>query len=134
MKSTAKWVKNYQSVVDNDRNHSIVLDLPDKQNGDDFGPTALELTVMSLSGCISTIFAMFAAKMHIEFSDLQVEVIADKPEGAETLDTAFCNFRIKSDAPEKKIQKCLDNTMKACPVGVLFEKAGVLMDIKLSLN
>jgi len=133
MKSTSRWIKNYQSVVDNGRNHSLVLDLPDRQNGDDFGPTALELAVMSLSGCISTIFAMMAAKMRIEFSDLQVDVIAEKPDGAPTIDSAFCDFRIRSEVPESKIRKCLENTFKTCPVGVLFGQAGVMMDYNLTV-
>lgn len=51
MKSTSKLVAQcYQSVVDNDRHHGVVLDLPGAKGGDDLDPTALELAVMALSG------------------------------------------------------------------------------------
>ena len=63
MKSTVRLAEGcYQSIVDNDRHHGLVIDLPDAKSGDDLGPTALELAVMGLSGCISTIWAVVAAK------------------------------------------------------------------------
>lgn len=129
MQSTSKWVKNYQSVVDNGRNHAIVIDLPKGQNGDDLAPTALELAVMGLSGCISTIFAMVAAKMRLEFTQLEVELKAEK--GDQTISEAGFVLKIESDASDEKIRKCLDATLNTCPVGVLFSKAGV--EVKSSI-
>ena len=59
MKSRAKWVENSKNYVDDGRGHGTVLDLP---SGDDTGPTALELSVMSYAGCIVTIFKLVAEK------------------------------------------------------------------------
>ena len=67
MKTTAKWINQFQSVVDNGRSHAMVIDLPAAQDGKDSGPTALELALMGLSGCLSTIFAKVAAKMRLPF-------------------------------------------------------------------
>jgi putative redox protein len=38
---------------------------------------------------------------------------------------------VSSDASQEKLEKCLDNTMKTCPVGVLYEKAGVEISTEL---
>jgi len=74
MKPTALWVNGFHSKVDNDRGHEILIDLPESQGGDDVGATALELALMGLSGCISTIFAMIAQKSRLEFASLKVVV------------------------------------------------------------
>ncbi len=125
MKTTAKWINQFQSVVDNGRTHAMVIDLPASQSGTDSGPTALELAIMGLSGCISTIFAKVAEKMRLTFEALEIEMEAHKPEGARTIEKVHFDMKIKSDATDDKIQKCLDTTVNNCPVGVLFKDAGV---------
>jgi len=57
VKAVARWVEKVWSVTYDKRSHSVVLDLPEDEEGDDTGPTALELSLMSLAGCAVTIFA-----------------------------------------------------------------------------
>ncbi len=125
MKSTAIWTKDYQSVIDNGRNHSLVIDLPEAKGGENAGPTALELTVMGLAGCINTIFALMAEKMRIKFSALKIEIYAEQEQGASTITDVDCVLFITSDAPEEKIERCLEQTIKVCPVGNIFQQAGI---------
>ena len=134
MKSTAKLINNYKSVVDNNRSHSIVLDLPTSSDGTDSGPTALELSLMSLSGCISTIFAIVAKKMRLNYQDLEVEVEGDKTQDLNTIGWANINVSIVSDESRERIEKCLDNTVDNCPVGVLFKRAGVELKSNLDIH
>ena len=54
--SKAKLIKDLRVAVDTGTAHSVCLDLP-PELGTDMGPTALELAVMSLSGCFTTIFS-----------------------------------------------------------------------------
>ncbi|MFW6100815.1 MAG: OsmC family protein [Bacteroidota bacterium] len=122
MKSKSLLVDGYQSVIDNGRNHAVVTDLPDAT---DVGASALELSVMSLAGCISTIFKKVADKMRLNVERVEVEMEADK--GSDTIEKVKYTVKVRSDAPEDKLKKCLENTEKACPVGVLFSKAGVEM-------
>jgi len=132
MNTTSKWIKNYQSVVDNGRNHAMVLDMPPAKNGDDMGPTALELAVMSLNGCINTIFSVVANKMRISFEQLEVELDAQQPEGASTVTEVNFEVKVRSEESEEKLNKCLDATMNTCPVGVLFRDSGVKINRKLT--
>lgn len=131
MKSTSTLLNGFQSKIDNDRGHEIIVDLPQGQGGKDIGATALELAVMSLSGCISTIFALVAQKSRLEFEDLKVEVDAKK--GEQTIESADVLVSIKT-ADSDKANKVLDQTMKMCPVGVLFDKAGVKISHKLVIE
>ena len=125
MKSNSLWTRQFQSVVDNGRNHSVVIDLPEEKGGVNSGATALELTVMGLSGCIGTIFAMVAQKMRIEFEHLEVILDVQQKNDAPTVTDVHFVLEIKTNEKLEKIQKCLDTTISTCPVGVLFKQAGV---------
>jgi putative redox protein len=122
--STAKLVEDLRIAVDDGRAHSVCLDLP-PELGTDKGPTALELGVMSYSGCIATIFALMAKKMRVPLKDLQVKMEAVKSDEAGTITEAGFDILAKADAPEDRIQRIFELTMEHCPVGKLFEKAGV---------
>ena len=71
-KATAKLVDNVKSEVDNSRSHSIICDLPLKKGGENTGPTAYELAIMSLADCAVTIFADVAKKSKINIDNLKV--------------------------------------------------------------
>jgi uncharacterized OsmC-like protein len=118
-------IGNYQSVVDNDREHGVVLDLPKEKDGDNLGPTALELSGMSLAGCISTIWAKVAANSNVGYRTIEVEVDLEEGNGASPFTDATAVVRVDSDASEEMLERVLRKTMEACPVGQLFEQAGV---------
>ena len=134
MQSTAKWVDGLKSIVGNGRKHSLVIDVPESNNGTDHGPTALELVGMGLAGCISTIFAIVAANSGLVFSGLNVTVDAEKSDGSPTITAARAKVTIVSAEPEERIRRVLDKTMKTCPVGLLYEKAGVEIGVELTVT
>lgn len=119
-----------QTIVDDGRCHSVCLDLePDL--GADMGPSALELCVMSYAGCLATIFALTAKKMRVSLKDLEVKVEAIKSEKEGTITEASIDVKIKIDAPEDRIQRILNLTLKNCPVGKIFEKAGIKLNYRI---
>lgn len=128
--STAKLVKDLRIAVDNGRAHSVCLDLP-PELGTDMGPTALELGVMSYAGCFATIFALMAKKMRVPLKDLEVKLEALKTEEAGTVTEASFNLIVKIDASEETVQRIFKLTVENCPVGKLFEKAGVKVSYNL---
>ena len=127
--SKAKLIRDLRVAVDNGRAHSVCLDLP-PELGTDMGPTALELGVMSFAGCFATIFSLTAKKMRIQLKDLEVELRALKSEETGTVASAKFNITVKSDAKKDRIQRIFKLTRENCPVGKLFEQAGV----KISYN
>ena len=134
MQANAKWVDGFQSIVDNGRGHSVVLDLPEDLGGDNIGATALELAILGFSGCISTIFAMVCKNSGVEFSAFDVKLNAEKPKGAATVSEVTGTATVTSDADEEKLQKMFAKTMTTCPVGVLFDKAGIEERVELVIN
>jgi putative redox protein len=132
MKSVSRHISGcYQSVVDNGRHHGLVLDLPGAKGGDDLGPTALELAAMALSGCISTIWAVVAKNSGVSYQRLTVELEADKPDDKPTIVSARAVVTVESGETREKLQRILDKTLDACPVGKLYEKAGISVQTEL---
>ncbi len=125
MKATTSWTKGLTSIITNNRGHEVTIDLPEEKGGENLGATAFELCLMSYSGCINTIFNLIASKMRIDFEALEVDTIGLQNNGAPTFTDVQIELRIDSEASEEKIQKCLEKTIKVCPVGVLFHQAGV---------
>ena len=129
---TSKWIKNHQSVVDNGRTDAVIMDLPPDKGGEDYAATALEFAVMSLAGCITTIFSLVAKNSKVRIEHLEAIVDADKPDGASTITEVLINVNVKSDAPEDKIKKILGLTLKQCPVESLFRQAQIKMEVFLN--
>jgi uncharacterized OsmC-like protein len=120
----AKLVKDFRIDVDDGRAHALCLDLP-PDDGTDMGPSALELALMSYAGCYATIFALTAKKMRILLKDLEVEAEAVKSEEAGTITEVKFEIMVKANVPEDRIQRIHKLTLQGCPVGKIFEKAGV---------
>ncbi len=129
MKAKAILHEGFRSFVDNERGHSIVTDLPKESNGENTGASALEIAVMGYAGCVSTIYKVVAKKMKLNIERIEVEMEAQK--GDETINKIDMTVKIKSPDSEKKLEKCLEQTCKTCPVGVLFIKAGVEVNKKI---
>jgi uncharacterized OsmC-like protein len=80
---------------------------------------------MSYAGCVATIFALTAKKMRVSLKDMEVKMEAVKSKEAGTITEARFDITVKADAPEDRIQRIFKIKLKNCPVGILFEKAGV---------
>jgi len=132
--ATAKLVKDFRIDVDDGRSHALCLDLSREDDGTDMGPSALELCVMSHAGCYAVIFALTAKKMRFKLKDLEVKVEAIKSEEAGTVVEEKFEIIIGMDAPEDRIQRIHKLTLLDCPVGKLFEKAGVKARYNLKIK
>jgi putative redox protein len=120
----AKIVQDYEIVLDNGRAHSVVVDQPD-ENFPGLGATPLEMCVMSHAGCYATIAALIAERMHLTLKGLEVSVDAVKSQEAGTIVEETFDITYRADATEDQINRLHEHTLRNCPVGVLFEKAGV---------
>ena len=127
MNAKAKLVKGFQIVLDDGHSHAVVVDLP-PELGTGLGPTSLEVCVMSHAGCYVTICALTAKKMRIPLKDVTVNVEAVKTDEAGTITEETFDIEIKADAPEDRIQRLHEVTVKNCPVDILLQKAGVKIE------
>jgi uncharacterized OsmC-like protein len=118
----AKWVENVQSIADNTRGHSIVLDLGTAKGGDNTGPSALELAIMALADCAVTIFADVCKKSNVEISKMNVVAEADKPADSPKLTGVNLKISVTSKARKQKLDAVWRRTEANCPVVSIFQE------------
>lgn len=130
MRAYASWKGGYESALEDGRGHSVTVDLPTDEEGQNRGPSALELAVLSLAGCVSTIFALVARRRRLRFEEMRVELEAVRPRGAQTITSVEGIFHIATSVPEEEVVTALNLTLRTCPVGVLFERAGIPVRVR----
>ena len=134
MRARSKLVEGFRSVIDDGRGHSVVTDLPRDMGGADTAPTALELAVMALASCMTTIYAIVAKGKNVSFEDMEVIVEAEKPKEERTITSCKVKGIVVSKDPEERVRRIWEDTLKICPVGVLFKKAGVKFEAELEIK
>ena len=131
LKANANWVKNYKTDVDNGRGHSVGMDLPPYQMGDDTAASPLEFMIMGYAGCTITMFKLVTDKMRLNIESIDIETNAEKPEDIQTVLSMKSIITVKTTDPREKIQKALDRAREICPVGRIYEQAHIPADIEL---
>ena len=121
-KTTAKWIENVRSVVDNSRTHSVVCDLSTPAGGSDSGPTALELALMALADCAVTIFADVCKQSKIEVSKLEAVVEAEKSADSPILTGVTIRTKVCATARKELLEGAWRRTEANCPVLSIFKE------------
>jgi uncharacterized OsmC-like protein len=129
MQAFGTWKHGYETLLEDDHAHSVVVDLPVDEGGRSVGPSALELSVLSLAGCISTIFAVVARKRHLVFQGMTVALEAERPDGAPTITRVRGTLRVRTRADPSEVETTLRLTLKTCPVSVIFERAQIPVNV-----
>jgi len=115
-KTTAKWLENVRTVVDNSRTHSVVCDLSTPAGGNDTGPTAIELALMALADCAVTIFADVCKQSKIEITKVETVVEAEKPADSPILTGVTIKTKVSAMARKELLEGAWRRTEANCPV------------------
>jgi putative redox protein len=129
----ALLIEGLEIALDNGRAHAYIADQP-SPTSPGLGPTPLELCIMGHAGCYATVCANSAQKMRLPLKGCDVKVEAVKSEEAGTITEETFDITLDLDAPADRIQRLHEVTLKNCPVGILFEKAGVKIIYNLKLK
>jgi uncharacterized OsmC-like protein len=121
IKARATLVENVRSIVNNQRTHSVVCDLSTPAGGTDSGPTALELSMMSLADCGVTIFADVCKKSNIQPSKVEVTVEADKAADSPAVTGITMKVNVVSNARKELVEAAWRRTEANCPVLIVFK-------------
>jgi len=130
MHASSEWKGGYRSILSDGRGHEVPVDLPKNEDGDDTGTSSLELTVLSMAGCISTIFALVAERRKLPFESLRVDLDAERPKGSPTIARVVGTVHVRSSAPAEDVEAAVAITVRTCPVGVLFHQARIPVDVR----
>ena len=129
MQAIGTWAGGYRTVLEDGRTHTVIVDLPRDEGGESAGTSALELAVLALAGCITTIFAIVARRRRMAFAGMSIALEAESAEGAPTITRVRGTFRLRTEASPDEVETALRLTLRTCPVGVLFDKAGIPVEV-----
>lgn len=129
MQAIGTWRSGYETLLEDDHAHSVIVDLPVDEGGHSVGPSALELGLLALAGGITTTFALVARKRHLVFQGMTVALEAERPAGAPTIARVRGTLRLRTRADPAEVGTVLRLTLKTCPVGVIFERAAIPVEV-----
>jgi uncharacterized OsmC-like protein len=126
----ARTIQGFEFSLGNCGSHCTIVDQP-TETSPGLGQTPLELCVMSHAGCYATICVLTARKMRLPLKgcDVKVEAVISEETGTMSEESFDTTFRL--DAPEERVQRLKELTLKNWPVGIIFEKASVKIDYNL---
>lgn len=130
MKAIGVWESGFRSRLQDGRGHEVTIDLPADEDGGNAGTSALELCVLSLAGCILTIFSLVAQRRRLPFEAMKIELEALRPERSLTIATVEGVLRVTTSAPAEDVATALSITLRTCPVGVLLDQARVPVHVR----
>lgn len=133
MHAESVWIENTRSVLTNKRQHSMIVDLPENYGGEDLGATSMELVIMAIPGCVTTIFAMLAKKKELCIHALEcsVEASEENTTGIPTQVTGIVKVETNNEDLAEEIWK---QTQHACPVVKMMQLAGTKVEIMLQVT
>jgi uncharacterized OsmC-like protein len=123
IKATAKLIENVRTIADNSRTHSIVLDLGKAKGGDDTGPTALELALMALADCATTICADVAKNSKITLTKAEAIAEAEKSPDSPRLTGVNLKVSVSGKTRKKLLEALWRRTEANCPVVYIFKES-----------
>jgi len=129
MQSRGVWEGGFVTRLEDGRGHSVTIDEPVEDGGTNKGPAAFELLLLSLTGCISTIFHIIADKRKLPFEGFTVFLRGERPKGAPTIQRVHGTVEVRTRASQEDVDTVLRLTLKTCPVGVLFDRAQVPVEV-----
>jgi putative redox protein len=127
------WKGGFETQLEDGRGHSVTVDLPADEGGQNAGTSALELGVLSLAGCISTIFGLVAKKRRLAFTGLTISLTAERPPSAPTIERVHGKLEVRTGASKEEVETILRFTLETCPLGVIFERAHIPVDVTVAI-
>ncbi len=121
---TTKWLDNYTFVSSNDSNQSIVMDSPTSKGGEKIGPSPMEVVLMGLSACAGIDVKLILTKAKQSFSDIEVQVTADRREEIPRIYTDInLHFVVTGhDLSEKQVARAISlSAEKYCSVSHMLQ-------------
>lgn len=101
--------------------HEVIMDQPVDANGQNKGPTPVEMVLTALAGCKLMVAQGFAMKNGFETGEMQCEVSMDFGKFQET---GKCDFKVKMTipgCPEELRDKMEKFVHRGCPVAKILE-------------
>ena len=129
MQARGVWKGGFEAQLEDGRGHTVTIDEPVEDGRTNKGTSAHELLLLSLTGCITTIFHIVANKRKLAFEGFTVSLKAERVRGVSTIQRVHGTVEVRTNAPQEEVDTILRLTVKTCPVGALFDRAHIPVEV-----
>ncbi len=98
-----KWMRGFQLIGHDEKNHSVVMDLPKDKGGEDLGISPTKLLLVSLAGCTAMDIVLLMEKQRQDLKGLDVLISGEQHLGE--FPHYFTRFNIRYVARGKNLSE-----------------------------
>ncbi len=119
-------------------NHSIIIDEPPSRGGKDEAASPLLHLSAALASCQTVQVVKVAEAMRLKFGEIKIDAIINSGGGEgrekDSLIIRFISAKmiisIETNEPEAKIERLKQLSIDRCPIGALFDDAGIVPEVE----
>ena len=128
MKANVHWTGEVSFKAESETGHSVQMDGPPDQGGENRGPRPMEMLLMGLGGCASFDVLSMLKKGRQQVTNCVAELEADRADAVPAVFTRIhLNFVVTGhDLKEAQVKRAVSlSAEKYCSASIMMEKAGV---------
>ena len=128
MKASVHWTGEVSFKAESETGHSVQMDGPPDQGGENHGPRPMEMLLMGLGGCASFDVLSMLKKGRQQVTNCVAELEADRANAVPAVFTRIhLNFVVTGhDLKEAQVKRAVSlSAEKYCSASIMMEKAGV---------
>lgn len=128
MKASVHWTGEVSFKAESETGHSVQMDGPPDQGGENRGPRPMEMLLMGLGGCASFDVLSMLKKGRQQVTNCVAELEADRADAVPAVFTRIhLNFVVSGhDLKEAQVKRAVSlSAEKYCSASIMMEKAGV---------
>ncbi|MAV76618.1 MAG: osmotically inducible protein C [Actinobacteria bacterium TMED172] len=128
MKARVHWTGEVSFKAESETGHSVQMDGPLDQGGENRGPRPMEMLLMGLGGCASFDVLSMLKKGRQQVTNCVAELEADRADAVPAVFTRIhLNFVVTGhDLKEAQVKRAVSlSAEKYCSASIMMEKAGV---------
>jgi len=128
MKASVHWTGVVSFKAESETGHSVQMDGPPDQGGENRGPRPMEMLLMGLGGCASFDVLSMLKKGRQQVTNCVAELEADRADAVPAVFTRIhLNFVVTGhDLKEAQVKRAVSlSAEKYCSASIMMEKAGV---------
>ena len=128
MKASVYWTGEVSFKAESETGHSVQMDGPPDQGGENRGPRPMEMLLMGLGGCASFDVLSMLKKGRQQVTNCVAELEADRADAVPAVFTRIhLNFVVTGhDLKEAPVKRAVSlSAEKYCSASIMMEKAGV---------
>ncbi|MEX2327639.1 MAG: OsmC family protein [Pseudomonadales bacterium] len=128
MKGTIKWLEGVSFMAESESGHSVVIDGPPSEGGQNKGPRPMELVLLGVGGCTSFDVISILKKSRQEVIDCTTRIEAERADDVPSVFTKIhFHFVVKGKSlKENQVKRAVAlSAEKYCSASIMLGRAGV---------